>query len=304
METSWKLPKVTRTGKIIDSERLLELYRAGIKPEDAFNVVLGSHKDVVFIDRVLYTPLTEKLELFHETSPPKGKKLVELKSQFKSIILDMYDGFDDDLSEKLVSGLWPKEENKIKKRPKTKDVLMEKDESEDGIFEEVYGLVRNIAELLYQGGKPTRPNEWTKINTTYQKLVDYLQKIIEDPTPNKEMRNIVDRMGLMSYSYEVGSFKEIEGSRDESVLKELFEPSKVHPSIDINPEVISEYGYIKISDVAKPVAALSDETMSSVTPLMIEEGKIQIEEDSFASILREADVVVDDFSLDFISGKD
>lgn len=304
MESSWKLPKVTRTGKVIDSERLLELYRAGIKPEDAFNVVLGSHKDIVFIDRVLYTPLTEKLDLFHETSPPKGKKLVQLKSQFKSIILDMYDGFDGDLSEKLVSGLWPKEENKIKRRPKTKDVLTEKDESEDGIFEEVYGLVRNIVELLYRGGKPIRSNEWAKINTTYQKLVDYLQKIIEDPTPNKEMRNIVDRMGLMSYSYEVGSFKEIEGSRDESVLKELFEPSKVHPSIDINPEVISEYGYIKISDVVKPVVALSDETVSSVTPLMIEEGEIQIEEDSFASILREADVVTDDFSLDFISGKD
>jgi len=303
MEISWRLPKTTRTGKPIDSERLNELYKAGIKPEDAFNIILGSHKDITFIDKVLYTPLSEgSMEMIFLGPEPNSELLDEFRNKFKIVILDLYDGLDDDISNSLILGLWPNEEDTIIKRPKNKDILKIEEESEDGMFEKVYDSVHNIAKLLYQ--KKLSAKMWKKIGDLYRAVMDYLQKIIEDPTPNKEMRNIVDRMGLMSYRYETGTFNEIEGSRDENILKELFEPSKVHPSIDINPEYISEYGYLKIEDMNKFSDSLNEETTETVSSIMIDEGQVQIEEDSLLSILKEADVIDEDFKFDFISGKD
>jgi len=303
MDISWRLPKISRTGKPIDEERLNLLYKAGIKPEDAFNIILGGHKDIKFIDKVLYTPLSEdEIEKLFLDFKPNSSNLKTIRDKFKNIIFNMYDGLKDDISNSLILDLWPEEEDDILKRPKNKNAITLNDETEDGIIEKVYESVHKIAKILYN--ENINKNDWNKIKTSYEDLMNYLQKIIEDPTPNKEMRNIVDRMALMAYRYEAGSFGEISGSRDENIIKELFEPSKIHPSIDINPEAISEYGYLKIDELNKFSDSLSEDTTETISTIMIDEGQIQIEEDSLLSTLKEADVIEGDFNFDFIAGKD
>lgn len=299
MESSWTLPISTASsGKRVPIEKMKELYKAGVNPEDVFNIVLGSKDYIVSLDKYLFTPITDT-DIFPPRMPTESK-LTKIRSDFKEIILNMYDLVKDDWVNTLVSGVWPKEEKNIKNRKKKKKAFNLTDTNTETI-KEVYGMVRNIALLLYSGDTTVPAKKWKLIVKKVDRLIKYLENVIIDPNPNDAMSNIVDRMSLMSYSTQVGNYSELLGSEDRSSLNKLLEPSKVHPSIQLGFDM-SEYGHI--TNTTRYQNSLSGGIMENPSELLTEGGDVQVEEDSVISILRETEKVEDDFKIGFVSGKD
>lgn len=299
MESSWTLPISTASsGKRVPIEKMQELYRAGVNPEDVFNIVLGSKDYIVMIDKYLFTPITDT-NIFPPKVPTEPE-LKKIRSDFKEIVLNMYDLITDDWVNTLVSGVWPKEEKNIKNRKKKKKAFNLTDTNTETI-KEVYEMVRNIALLLYLDDSQISAKKWKLIVKKVDRLIKYLENVIIDPNPTDAMSNIVDRMSLMSYSTQVGNYSELLGSEDLSSLNKLLEPSKIHPSIQLSFDM-SEYGHI--TNTTRYQNSLSDGIMENPSELLSGDGDVQVEEDSVISILRETEKVEDDFKIGFVSGKD
>ena len=293
MELKLTLPEKTLTGKKVDIKRLASLINAGIKTEDAYNIILGSNSGIIFIDKVLYTPLTETRIINLLESP---KTIKQLKNEFKIIIINLYLGLNEDWADMLITKFWPEEEDDIRDRMKNDDAISFNDLEND--IKMVYTKVRAIAEILFLSDVS---KEWKRLNILYQNLVDTLKDIIEDDTPNEGMRNISDRMSLMSYSYEVATYGEMFGSRDKSVIEELLRPSKIHPSINIGSDIYRNDN--KIHQMTT-VDRINDPLL-----LLTDDGDVTIQEDSFIATLEGIEEVeeigkeIKEDIFDFITGE-
>lgn len=296
MELKLTLPEKTSTGKKVDIKRLASLINAGLKTEDAYNIILGSNKSIIFIDRVLYTPLTEKriIDLFKTFDT-----VDQLKTEFKKIIINLYLGLNEKWADMLITKFWPEEEDNIRERSKTDDAITFDDlgecieECTDDI-KTIYTKVREVAEILFLGQVSKK---WKKLHNSYDTLVEILKNIIEDDTPSNGMKNIADKMSLMSYSYEVATYKEMHGSRDKSVIEELLRPSKIHPSINMGDNIYRNDNNIYQSTT---VDVIKDPLL-----LLTDDGDIKVQEDSFIATLRGVEEIEEEVeSLDFITGED
>lgn len=277
MDIPWILPSITREGKKVDVERLAQLINYGVKNEDAYNVVLGSRPEITFLDRVLYTPITENPAWFTQN-------LSEGRKEFKKILLEMYTHLKEDWADQLIEGLWS--EPKKGELKKDSDALTF-DQVNSDLVKEIYQLAHQLGVQLYQKKNPK------EIKKAYQELRDRLESVIEDPNPTAPMRNLSDRMTLMNYSTRLGGFGEVKGSKDQAIVEDLLRPTQVDPSIK----------EIRLEPVEAEPTGYGEAQVSSPVETISESGHAQIEENSLLDLL---DHIPDpgEEKIDLISGED